>query len=432
MHVNATALESNRRVRAKWQEKLAFYDRGDGLRSEIEGLASGFHGGKPCRVVEIFEGAFIHCFRLRFDMSDHADWLLRFHIPGDVMYPTEKIDQEVAVMKFIREKTRIPIPKVIASGRAEGRFAGLGPFIIMEFVEGERLDETLYQNDEIKPEISQSTLKFIYNQMAQIYLELFEHDFDQIVTFPHDYIKRTTIKYNLDRDVQLNTAIKSAIWDDATKKWKIKADFEGGIIENEADILVNGSGILKDENCNWDGKRVQKTAKKVVNYVRSPTWISSNYASQYTKDGKNFEYTEEQKREFREKPKVLHEMRHNIEHGFNQFFYALLNDSPQQATVHENFSEIMIRRLNGRKDLIDKLVPDWKVGCRRLTPGDGYLEAIQEVNTECDFDPILRITDKDIETVKGIEEFDIIIAATGFDVSFKPNFELIGANGRSL
>lgn len=117
---------------------------------------------------------------------------------------------------------------------------------------------------------------------------------------------------------------------------------------------------------------------------------------------------------------------------FNQFFYALLNDSPQQAAVHESFSEIMVRRLNGRKDLIDKLVPDWKVGCRRLTPGDGYLEAIQEANTECDFDPILRITDKGIETVKGIEEFDIIIAATGFDVSFKPNFELIGANGRSL
>lgn len=60
-----------------------------------------------------------------------------------------------------------------------------------------------------------------------------------------DYIKRTTIKYNLDRDVQLNTTIESAIWDDATKKWKIKADFEGGIIEDEADILINGSGILK-------------------------------------------------------------------------------------------------------------------------------------------------------------------------------------------
>lgn len=50
----------------------------------------------------------------------------------------------------------------------------------MEFIEGERLDEILYEDNEIRPEIGQSTLNFIYKQMAQIYLELFEHDFDQI------------------------------------------------------------------------------------------------------------------------------------------------------------------------------------------------------------------------------------------------------------
>lgn len=180
MRINAAALESNRLVRAEWQRKLASFDHDKGLGSELEGFVSEFHSGKPCRVVGRFEGAFNYCFRLRFDMSDHDDWLLRFPIPGDVMYPTEKVDQEVAVMKFIKEKTRIPIPKVIASGRTEGRFAGLGPFIIMDFVEGERLDEALYQNGNIKPEIGQSTLDFIYKQMAQIYLELFEHDFDQI------------------------------------------------------------------------------------------------------------------------------------------------------------------------------------------------------------------------------------------------------------
>jgi cation diffusion facilitator CzcD-associated flavoprotein CzcO len=60
-----------------------------------------------------------------------------------------------------------------------------------------------------------------------------------------DYIKRTTIKYSLDRDVQFNTAITSAIWDDAARKWKLKADNHGTVIEDVADILVNGSGILK-------------------------------------------------------------------------------------------------------------------------------------------------------------------------------------------
>ena len=92
----------------------------------------------------------------------------------------------------------------------------------------------------------------------------------------------------------------------------------------------------------------------------------------------------------------------------------------------------MLDRLNGRTDLIEKLVPEWKVGCRRLTPGDGYLEALQEPNTRGDFDPIIRITEKGIETSNGVEEFDIVVAATGFDVSFKPSFELVGANGKRL
>lgn len=180
MHVNTAALELSNRARAKWQNQLASYDRDDGWRSDVEEFVSEYHKGVPCRVVGRFEGPFNHCFRLRFDLSNHADWLLRFPIPGDAICPAEKIDQEVGVMEFIRQKTGIPIPKVIASGRAEGRFAGLDPFIIMEFVDGERLDEALYQDNKIKPGIDQSVVDYIYRQMAQIYLELFEHDFDQI------------------------------------------------------------------------------------------------------------------------------------------------------------------------------------------------------------------------------------------------------------
>jgi hypothetical protein len=159
-------------------QKLASYD-GQGQRSDVEEIASGFRNGERCEAVERFEGAFNYCFRLRFD-SDHTDWLLRFPIPGDVMRPEEKTNHEVAVMKFVREKTKIPIPKVITYGIAEGNFTGLGPFIIMEFVKGERLDEVLYQDDEIKPELEQPTLNFIYRQMAQIYLELNCHDFDRV------------------------------------------------------------------------------------------------------------------------------------------------------------------------------------------------------------------------------------------------------------
>jgi cation diffusion facilitator CzcD-associated flavoprotein CzcO len=72
------------------------------------------------------------------------------------------------------------------------------------------------------------------------------------------------------------------------------------------------------------------------------------------------------------------------------------------------------------------------VGCRRLTPGDGYLEALQEKDARCECDHILRITETGIEISKGVEEFDLIVCTTSFDVSFKLHWNMVGLNGKSL
>ncbi len=37
----------------------------------------------------------------------------------------------------------------------------------------------------------------------------------------------------------------------------------------------------------------------------------------------------------------------------------------------------MYRRIGpGHEELKEKLIPSWPPGCRRITPGDGYLEAL--------------------------------------------------------
>lgn len=287
-----------------------------------------------------------------------------------------------------------------------------------------------------------------------------------------EYIKRTTDKYQLDERVQLNSKVTSTIWDEASGKWRIEVNQNGTVIKDEADVLVNGSGILHkwrwpeikgldsfkgrrlhsaawDASLDWTGKRVaiigngssaiqilpkmQPAAAKIVNYIRSPTWISSNFAAELTPEGKNFQYTEEQKKEFRENPEKLREMRKLIEHHFNQFFYALVVDTPQQKAAAKVFQDEMQRRLNHDPDLCAKLIPDWKVGCRRLTPGEGYLEALQEPNVAIEFSGIKKVTETGIVAANGSEEeFDIIVCATGFDVSFTPFWEVVGKNGVKL
>lgn len=59
------------------------------------------------------------------------------------------------------------------------------------------------------------------------------------------YIKRTAQKYGLDKDVKFNSKVIESVWDEKAKKWKIKIEQDGAIIEDEADVLINGSGVLK-------------------------------------------------------------------------------------------------------------------------------------------------------------------------------------------
>lgn len=286
------------------------------------------------------------------------------------------------------------------------------------------------------------------------------------------YIRDTTTKYNLDEKVHFNTKVTETIWNNTKGKWDIKVEHNGQTITDEADVLINGAGILNkwrwpsipglrsykgtmlhsanwDASVSWDNKRVaiigngssaiqilpqmQKTAAHMTTYIRSATWISTNFGAECSKEGKNFAYTEEQKQQFRDDPDKLKKLRKEIEHGFNAFFYMVIKGSPEQEAIRETFTKQMVQRLGGDEELCAKLIPEWGVGCRRLTPGDGYLEALREENVSVQFNEIAEITPNGIRTVDGEEEdFDIIVCATGFDVSFTPYWNLVGRDGIKL
>src|ERR1700754_4528938 len=61
---------------------------------------------------------------------------------------------------------------------------------------------------------------------------------------------------------------------------------------------------------------VQKTAATVVNYIRKPTWVSANFAGQYTPEGSNFHYSAEQKEEWAESPEKFLAYRKQLEHSY--------------------------------------------------------------------------------------------------------------------
>ena len=59
--------------------------------------------------------------------------------------------------------------------------------------------------------------------------------------------------------------------------------------------------------------------------------------------------------------------------------------------------------------------------------------AIQEKNVDVHFTPVVSCTEDGVIGEDGAErKVDTIVCATGFDVSYKPRFPLVGKNGLDL
>ncbi|KAE8418513.1 hypothetical protein BDV36DRAFT_295153 [Aspergillus pseudocaelatus] len=289
-----------------------------------------------------------------------------------------------------------------------------------------------------------------------------------------EYIQRTARKWNLYDNIDLNSKVVEAIWDEAAGKWKVKVEQNGVIKEDEAEIFVSASGPLSkwklpnipgmnefggklvhtaawDESYEWKNKRVavigngssgiqcvtamQSQVSKMVNYVRNPTWIASNFSGHLTRDGRNFAYTEEEKKQFREDPVAFFKMRKELENCVNQFAYGMMKGHTFNKLATQIATQQMQERLKNSHDpsIAPKMKPDFSPGCRRLTPCDGYLESFENPNTHMCWEAIECITQKGIKTVDGKEEeFDLIVCATGFDTSFVPRWKMSGRDNATL
>lgn len=108
-------------------------------------------------------------------------------------------------------------------------------------------------------------------------------------------------------------------------------------------------------------------------------------------------------------------------------------DSQAQKAAVKATSQMMLDRLGGDRDLAARLIPDWEVGCRRATPGPGYLEAFTQSNVSLITEHISHIDATGIVTKDGTHhEVDVIVCATGFDVSHRPSFPIVGLNRTDL
>lgn len=306
------------------------------------------------------------------------------------------------------------------------------------------------------------------------------------------YFEGFAKKYDLYPYIKLNSKMQSATWDEAKGIYNLKINVDGTEVEDWCHVLINGTGFLNDwkwpkvpglhdfegtllHSANWDTSvdltdktiavigtgssaiqivpQAQKKGKHLTAFMRSVTWISppvggadleaekAKHASQSDREPQHQEagnaqywYTDEDKQRFKDDPEYHLLYRKKLESAVNNLFDMFITDSDTSRGAEEMMRAEMERRIGpGHDELKKKLIPSWPPGCRRITPGDGYLEALVQPNVTAVHEEIEKVVPEGLIDSSGkLHEVDILICATGFNIAFAPPFQVFGTNGVSM
>jgi cation diffusion facilitator CzcD-associated flavoprotein CzcO len=136
-------------------------------------------------------------------------------------------------------------------------------------------------------------------------------------------------------------------------------DAEDGLDGQTVALIGNGSSGVQVLPAIID------RVKKVYVHMRSPTWVTTNFAAKYAgPGGMNYDYTEEQKAAWAANPALYLEYRRQIEKELNSRFALYVDHTPEQKAAREFGVREMTTKLRagGKEELLQALLPDFAVG----------------------------------------------------------------------
>ncbi|RSL45330.1 hypothetical protein CEP54_014312 [Fusarium duplospermum] len=258
-----------------------------------------------------------------------------------------------------------------------------------------------------------------------------------------EYFMRLAKKYDQYRFIKLGHQVVGARWISSEGIWRIKVKVleTDTIIEDWCHFMIAASGILNnwkwpdipglhsfkgelmhsgawETGTTWEDKTVavlgcgssgvqivptmQPTVKNLITFIRTPTRITAGFAqSKAGPNGTNFAFSRERKNEFKADPDAYLRYRKEIEHELNSRFKFIIKDSPEQEEAVRFATNEMRTKLGEDSPLIKHLLPTFAVGCRRLTLGNGYLEALTKENVRVVTDAISEIVPEGIKLTTG-------------------------------
>jgi hypothetical protein len=111
----------------------------------------------------------------------------------------------------------------------------------------------------------------------------------------------------------------------------------------------------------------------------------------------NYSYSSEELQKFKSNPSEYWKYRKEMERFINMDHPCLFPGTPEQINCAEKILENMRMKLATKPEILEGLKPEFIPGCRRLTPGPGYLEAPVQDNVQFIKNPITKVT-KDVSS----------------------------------
>ncbi|KAL8370154.1 hypothetical protein RB595_000507 [Gaeumannomyces hyphopodioides] len=295
-----------------------------------------------------------------------------------------------------------------------------------------------------------------------------------------EYLQGVAEKFGATRFIKTSHEVKECVWDGAKRKWIVEVVRlqTGETFKEEVDILISARGQLNDiawpeipgldkfkgkllHSGDWDTTYDFKNKKvgiigngssaiqilpnirrvegvSVTMFARSKTWISPSFGidamAALGKPNGTTEFTEEMRALFAKDPEAWFKFRKEVEDGSNLIHDSQMTGTKMLQDFREGMMALMRERLAKKPELFERVVAGFSPGCRRLTPGPGFLEALTEDNVSLVSEAVARVTETGVVLASGAEHagLDALVCATGFRTTSAPPFRVVGRGGVTL
>ncbi|RFU33207.1 hypothetical protein B7463_g3132, partial [Scytalidium lignicola] len=281
------------------------------------------------------------------------------------------------------------------------------------------------------------------------------------------YMEDTVDKFDLRKHFHGSVECIGAVWHNDKSKWEVnlKDHKTGKEYTRFASVFVSAVGAISyprdikfpgmetfkgdmfhtarwDHSVSYKNKRVAVigngcSAAQVVPAIAPDCAFVKQYArsSQWYHERPNHYYTEFEKFLFKWIPLWQKSIRLRIfleADDETAAYFPTPSGVKQRAKKEDESKKYICSRAPAKYH--KTLIPNFPLGCKRRIFDPGYLDSLNRPNVELLPEGIKEITETGIVSTSGIrDDFDIIVLATGFQVSqFLTPMNIIGASSKSL